>query len=135
MNGAAIDVSALALSYRRLVLWFGAQLVIYMVGRTAAGMVGETLVGAILALLYLIGTFAAVGALAYYAYRTEAALGSRVSVLWALAMLVPLANAITLVFLSSKATTPCRAQGIPVGLLGPKLARVVNSNEAGGFSG
>ena len=42
--------------------------------------------------------------------------------LWAAAILVPLVNVITLVALSLKATKACRANGVEVGLLGPRLA-------------
>jgi len=72
--------------------------------------------------LALIGPFVVIGtlvAMAFYGYGTAKALGSKVAWLWALAMLIPCANVISLLAISSKATNACKAHGIPVGLLGP----------------
>lgn len=60
-------------------------------------------------------------ALALYAYRTAEALGSSSALLWAVAMLIPCINVLTLLMLSSNATDVCRANGTPVGILGPRV--------------
>jgi hypothetical protein len=115
------DVPALAHAYRYMVLWFGVQLLVSL----ASGIVqAARLVGAlevVMSLLITGGMLATFIGLVYYGYRTSQALGSGVAWLWALFMLVPCANVVTLLALSSKATTACRENGIPVGLLGPKV--------------
>jgi hypothetical protein len=108
------DVTKLARAYRALVLWFGVQLVMSLANQVLP----KTPVIAALSGLVVLATFVA---LTMYAYRTAAALGSSVPVLWAVAMFVPCVNAITLLVLSSKATSACRERGIVVGLLGPKV--------------
>lgn len=121
MKQAQLDVPKLAVSYRRLVLWFGVQLVISIAGMVGGAVLGDTALGALFAVVYLLCMLVTIGALMYYAYRAAAALGSRLAILWAIAMLIPFLNAITLLVLSSRATKACRKAGIPVGLLGPKL--------------
>jgi hypothetical protein len=116
-----VSISALAGAYRRLVLWFGAQLILNCGAMGAGPVLGDTILGGIVGLAALAGMLVTIGALAYYGYRTALALGSGVAWLWALAMFVPCANAITLLVLSSRATQACAAHGIPVGLLGPKV--------------
>ena len=132
MTDAQFDVSKLAASYRRLVLWFGVQLVIAVFGGAVGVVLGETALGALFALVRLFVMLATVIALMYYAYRTASALGSSVGVLWAIAMLIPLVNAITLLVLSSKATAACRAAGVPVGIFGPKLESASSDNLSDG---
>jgi hypothetical protein len=105
------DLSALARNYRSLVLGVGAQLLLGAVYRTMPEtvlFVGPALLATIVALMY-------------FAYKTAQALGSPYGALWAVAMLVPCLNILTLLVLSSKATAVCRANGIPVGFLGPKI--------------
>jgi hypothetical protein len=75
----------------------------------------------ILSLLISGGMLATFVGLVYYGYRTATALGSGVAWLWALAMVVPCVNVVTLLALSSKATRACRENGIEVGLLGPRV--------------
>ena len=128
MKDAELDVSSLAVSYRRLVLWFGVQLVIAILGGTIGVVLGETTLGALFALGHLFVILVTTIALMYYAYQTASALGSSAGVVWAIAMLIPLLNAITLLFLSAKATAACRAAGIPVGFLGPKLESPSSAN-------
>jgi len=106
-------------AYRGLVLWFGLQLLIGIGGAVAIASVGPD-IQQVVVLVRSLGLIVTVIGLAVYAYRTAQALGSNVSVLWSLAMIVPLVNVITLLVLSSKATRACRAAGIPVGFLGPK---------------
>jgi hypothetical protein len=106
-----LDVSELATAYRRLVLWFGGQLIVFLglvLGAESMRLVGSVALGAMGVVL------------AYYAYRTAKALGSGVAWLWALAMFVSVINMVTILTLSVKATRACRAHGVPVGLFGPK---------------
>ena len=121
MSKAKLDVPKLAASYRRLVLWFGVQFVITIVGSLASFMTGENLLGVLISFAYFICIMITIVALAIYAYRTAAARGSRVPFLWAVALFIPLVNAITLLVLSAKATNACRKAGIPVGFFGPKI--------------
>ncbi len=115
-----IDVVRLAHSYRRLVLWFGAQLVISMALPAMVAIFGEPALPT-LALIRLVGMIITIAALALYAYRTAQALGEAGPVGWGALMVVPCLNALTLLLLSSKATKACRAAGIPVGFFGPRL--------------
>lgn len=101
-----------ASSYRQLVLWVGGQLVISL---------SVMLFGRSLSLILVPALVITIVALAIYAYRTADALGSSAAPLWAVVMLVPCINVITLLVLSSKATEVCRANGIPVGFLGPRV--------------
>jgi hypothetical protein len=105
------NISALALSYRQLVLWVGVQLLISL----------GLLVSNSLSLILFPALIVTIIALAFYAYRTAEALGSSSAPLWAVAMLIPCINVITLLVLSSKATDVCRANGVPVGFLGPRV--------------
>jgi hypothetical protein len=105
------DISSLARNYRQLVLWFGVQF-----------LVGVIPVVALRTLRYVVPIAAVITitALAFYAYRTAAALRESTPLLWAIAMFVPCANGITLLILSAKSTRVCRANGVAVGLLGPR---------------
>jgi len=111
------NIAKLARNYRQLVLLVGGQLVIYVAFQFA----NSALRSPLLTLLFLVLILISVVALAVYAYRTAEALGSRFAPLWAVAMLVPCVNVITLFILSSKATAMCKARGIPVGFLGPQI--------------
>jgi hypothetical protein len=119
MPPASIDVHALAGAYRNLVLWFGGQLLLNAISCGARGVGGAAEV--LISLVVLAGVLATIVALSYYGYRTAEALGSTVAWLWAVGMLVPCINLITLLALSSQATRACRENGIEVGLLGPKI--------------
>ena len=124
MEGGGLDVANLARAYRRLVLWFGVQLLLTILGPLIFLLTRPSPLLAIVALLRVAGMLATVVALVIYAYKTALTLRSKVPVVWGVAMLVPLVNAITLLVLSAKATKACRAAGIPVGFLGPKLAEI-----------
>jgi hypothetical protein len=119
MATASIDVRALAGAYRNVVLWFGAQLLLNALSFAARGLDGGAAL--LISLVVLVGMLATLGALAYYGYRTAQALGSTVAWLWAVGMLVPCVNVVTLLALSSQATRACRENGIEVGLLGPRI--------------
>lgn len=128
-----IDVPKLASAYRRLVLWFGAQLIVSFGGLALPPLLGSGPENVALSLAILAGTIATIVALAYYGYHTATALGSDVGWVWGLAMFVPCANVITLLVLSYKATAACRANGIPVGFFGPKItASESTSDDASG---
>ena len=115
------NAEKLAVAYRWLIRWFGIQLVVTIVGYVASMVAGESLLGVAILLVRTFAILVTIAALVTYAYRTASALGSQVSILWALAMLVPLLNIFTLLALSSKSTNACRAAGIEVGFLGPKV--------------
>ena len=114
-----IDVRALAVAYRRLVLWFGAQLVFQ--GIQIALHVSGVGAPPALDLVLGIGVLVTIPALAYFGFRTAQAMRSRVAWLWAIAMFIPCVNALTLLALSSRATQECSSRGIRVGLLGPSV--------------
>ncbi len=119
MTRAAIDARGLAHAYRRLVLWFGVQLLLTVAlaaARAAGGSVAEPVLWFVLA-----AGLATRVAGVYYGYRTAQALGSGVAWLWAVATFVRYIEGIALVALSLKATRACRANGIAVGILGPKV--------------
>jgi hypothetical protein len=119
-NGLSIgQVQKLSSSYRNLVLSFGAQLVLTLTN-AVVGLL-DPITGLIWSMLVLAGMLGTVFALVYFGYRTAEAMGSGAPWVWAVAMFVPCANVITLLVLSSRATSMCRAAGIPVGLLGPKV--------------
>jgi hypothetical protein len=121
MSPGLLHVPALAHAYRFLVLWFGVQL---LVSLASAVVQRAPLTGALAIVLSLViagGMLATFVGLTYYGYQTAVALGSRVAWLWAIAMLVPCVNVVTLLALSSKATRACREHGIQVGLLGPRV--------------
>lgn len=114
-----MDVPRLAYAYRRLVIWFGAQLYVNVVSFFLQPVLGQR--WAIpLRIALTIANLVIIVALAYYSYRTSEALGEPNPGLWAVGLV--LFNFIALALLSSKAATVCREQGIPVGLLGPKLS-------------
>lgn len=117
-----VDIQALAVSYRRLVLWVGVQLLL-MFAPAVFGLVvsEETPLFQFVSLAFLLIAFASIFALAIYGYRTARGLGSNLGFFWALAMLLPCVNVLVLLALSSRATQACRAEGIEVGLLGPKI--------------
>jgi hypothetical protein len=116
------DIPSLALNYRKLVLWFGMQLVV-SVGSAALRVLtlldaSAQIVSIVVALAYLAIAIAVV----IYAYRTARSLGSRAALVWAIAMLVPCVNVITLLVLSANATRVCRRHGVPVGFFGPRIS-------------
>lgn len=111
------DVPSLARNYRNLVLWFGLQLVL---GGAFVGGLPPILASArAVPWLVTLANLGVVIALAIYAYRTARCLGSKAPLLWAIAMMIPLVNIITLLVISADATRVCRRHGIRVGFLGP----------------
>jgi hypothetical protein len=119
------DVTRLAHSYRRLVLWFGVQLLLTFASMALNAPYRDVEPPTSVALLsgaVSLGMISTLVALAIYSYRTADALGASVPLLWVVAMVIPCINVITLLALSSRATAACRACGIPVGFLGPKVS-------------
>lgn len=115
MGTEDFSVRELAFAYRRLVLWFGAQLVAGVLSLVVPRVDGVQ--NPLITIVVLI----TVVALAYYGYRTAKAMGSSVGWLWAVAMFIPCLNVITLLVLSHRATKACRERGVPVGFLGPEV--------------
>jgi hypothetical protein len=115
------DIPSLAVNYRNLILWFGMQLVLgsgSLVFRVLVPNVSPQVVSTIGTLGYVPIAIA----LVIYAYRTARSLGSTAAAVWAIAMLVPCLNLITLLILSANATRVCRQHGIPVGFFGPRIS-------------
>jgi hypothetical protein len=121
----------LAVAYRRLVLWFGGELLLFVGSFGLYAFSPERLSGAVLDLAMTVGFLVTTLAQGYYGFRTATALGSRLAWLWGIAMLVPYVNVISLLLLSSRANKACTARGIPVGLLGPRMAKGDERAEAG----
>lgn len=120
MTEQTIDVARLARSYRQLVLWVGAQLLLVILGAGLAG-VEDPMTAALLATARFFALLVTAIAIAICAYRTATALRLAVPILWGLAMIIPLVNLIMILVLSSRATKACRAIGVEVGFLGPKV--------------
>jgi len=128
------DIPRLAYTYRRLVLWVGAHLLLFLTQFVFLSAVPLKLAasidfqpGTVVWTALLIFNLVTLAALAYYGYRTAQALGSRVPLLWAVAMVVPGVIIISLLVLSYRAAAICRANGIPVGFFGPKLPTIAQS--------
>lgn len=106
-SAQTMEIAPLARNYRQLVLWVGVQILFSLF----------TLVSPLFVFLLLVTIIA----IMFYAYRTAESLGSTSAAIWAVAMLIPFVNILTLLALSSKASAVCRANGIEVGLLGPRI--------------
>jgi hypothetical protein len=115
------DIASLAPNYRNLVLWFGFQLVLGV--GTGLGVVTPVFASTqFVPSVVTVAHFGVVIALATYAYRTARSLGSKAPLAWAIAMVVPVVNVITILLLSADATRVCRRHGIHVGFLGPRIS-------------
>lgn len=121
MTDPVRSISDLAVNYRRLVLSFACQFllnpVVAVLSDTGMRAPSGWTLSPIVQLLYLAITLA----LVFFTYRTARAAGSSQAWVWAIAMLVPCINTVTLLALSAKATAMCREQGIEVGFFGPRL--------------
>lgn len=114
-----IDIVALAHAYRRLVLSIGLQILV-SVAHPGWSFSGDES-GCVLPTFSIVLLLITIGITVYYGHRTAQALRLAVPVIWALAMLLPCVNLLTLLVLSTKATAACRERGVPVGFLGPDL--------------
>jgi len=110
-----ISVPEMAANYRQLLVWLGIQILFSL-----AMLVVSVAIPILLAPLVL-AVFITVATTIYYTYRTAESLGSAYSVLWALAMFIPVVNLIVLFALSTDARGVCAAHGIEVGFLGPRV--------------
>lgn len=115
-----LDVSELATAFRRLVLWFGAHLILVAPSMGLQQLAGEGSVWKLMSFLLLTAGVVMEVVLVYYGYRTAKALGSGAAWVWGIAVLVPVLNLVILVALNLKATRACKAHGVPVGFFGPK---------------
>ena len=111
------DIAQLSKNYRRLVLWFGSQLIM-SAGSALASLAQDDLLSLALTVPHVV----IIAVLGLYSYRIARLLGSSVAMLWAVEMLFPYLNIITRLALSRKSTAVCRANGIRVGLFGPAAA-------------
>ena len=101
--------------YRNLVLAFGAQLVLGALN-VAGGFLESGFLREAIGLLVSVSGLFTLAALTYFGYQTARALDSEAAWVWAVGMLVPCVNALTLLVLSSRATRVCRVAGMSVGL-------------------
>ena len=119
MTEVPLDIPQLAASYRRLVLWFGVQLLLGVVQAMAVRIGGSF--GADLYSFASLGVPVTIIAFAYHGYHTAKALGLGAPWFWGILMLVPFLNVVMLLWISSLSTKACKAAGVEVGLLGPKI--------------
>jgi hypothetical protein len=118
----ADEAEAIAKLYRRLVLAVGGQLLLSLIANlrsTRPGSGGEDVLTGLLAIVILIALIVTEVVIVGTAYKLARRLGSGTPVLWAVAMFIPCINILTLLALSSKATSWCRRHGIKVGFFGP----------------
>lgn len=120
-SGIAIvqNAEVIARLYRRLVILVGLQLVsaLTVQALAAAPFAGSFLV-AVVADLLVFGTLIALPVTAYQ-LTSQMKEGSRSPILWAVMMLLPCVNILSLLILSSRAQAWCRLYGIKVGFFGP----------------
>jgi hypothetical protein len=119
----------LALAYRTLVRLYGVALVLALVRLTVRSTPGMT--AHVIMVLVSVIALCTGAALIVFGYRTAEALDSGSPLLWAMAMVVPFLNVAVLLVLSRRSTRMCRAVGIPVGFLGPRLAPLAGDHEDG----
>lgn len=111
------DAEELARLYRRLVLLVGLQILgsFFLV----PSQLEPAQPPSALAVLVNLALLVVVALTVVTAYKLTQTMRSGPPLLWAIAMLFPCINIISLLVLSSKAQTWCRRYGIKVGLLGP----------------
>jgi uncharacterized protein DUF4339 len=111
------DAENLARLYRRLVLLVGLQILggFFLLPSQLEPVQPPSALAVLINLVLLV----VVALTVVTAYKLTQTMRSGLPVLWAIAMLVPCVNIISLLALSSKAQTWCRRYGIKVGLLGP----------------
>ena len=120
-----------AVEYRNLVLFFGGQIFLVLIG-IAGRLAGRGVVSEALGAIASVGMLGSTAALIYQGYRTARAMGSDLPWAWAVGMLVPLVSIVTLILLSTRAQDICRNAGIPVGFMGPKLEDRTDTSRRGG---
>jgi hypothetical protein len=117
----AYEAEAITKLYRRLVLLVGGEfllnlavlaLAIEIMDKKVKGMIDVLMLG-------LLVMLAASVFIAITAYKLSRRLRDDSPLFWALALFLPYLNVLSLLVLSSSATSWCRRHGIEVGLLGP----------------
>jgi hypothetical protein len=117
----AYEAEAITKLYRRLILLVGGEfllgyavlaLAIKVTDKQVKGMSGALILG-------LLVVFATSVFIAITAYKLSRRLRAGAPLFWALALFLPWLNVLSLLVLSSSATSWCRRHGIKVGLLGP----------------
>lgn len=120
-SGIAIveNAEVIARLYRRLVILVGIQLASGLIVQALAiaRFPGAVLV-ALVADVLVLGTLVALPVTAYQ-LTAQMKEGTRSPILWAVLMLLPCVNIISLLILSSRAQAWCRRYGIKVGFFGP----------------
>ena len=113
-----VDLDRLTASYRPFLVFYAATLLWCLSGLGVEPLM-ELRPGATSAvrLLILGSALAIFGGLAFYGYRRASALGSGVSWLWAIAMLVALVNVIAPLMLILRTREACQALGFPLACL------------------
>ncbi|MFL6232352.1 MAG: hypothetical protein ACJ76N_04400 [Thermoanaerobaculia bacterium] len=114
----ADEAEAIAKLYRRLVLLVGAQLLLGFLLNMLPAARGSAAAGLVALLAFPVALVISIF-IAITAYKLANRLQASVPILWAVAMFVPCVNIITLLALSSNATSWCRRHGIKVGFFGP----------------
>ena len=117
----ADEAEAIAKLYRRLVLLVGVQLLVAFLVQVMP-LITPREVASVVAFVVLLAGIAILVAsilMVVTAYRLAGRLQSGPPILWAVAMFIPCISILTLLALSSKATSWCRRHGIKVGFLGP----------------
>jgi hypothetical protein len=118
----ADEAEAIAKLYRRLVRTVGGQLLLSLIANLRSarpGSGGEDVLTGLLAIVIFIALIVTEVVVVGTAYKLARRLGSGTPILWAIAMFIPCINILTLLALSSKATSWCRRHGIKVGFFGP----------------
>jgi hypothetical protein len=122
-GGLAIvqNAETIARLYRRLVILVGIQLLVggyvQVLSASGASASGPGFL-ALIASLVLIGTFFALPVTAYQ-LTSQMREGRRSPILWAVLMILPCVNILSLLILSTRAQTWCQRHGVKVGLFGP----------------
>ena len=117
----ADEAEAIAKLYRRLVLLVGVQLLVAFLVQVMP-LITPREVASVVAFVVLLAGIAILVAsilMVVTAYRLAGRLQSGPPILWAVAMFIPCISILTLLALSSKATSWCRRHGIKVGFFGP----------------
>lgn len=111
-QGEGTRLYELARAYRRTVLLLGGSWLATALLSGARGVVGGLATPILLTIAVL---------LAVQGARLARELGLSLPAGWGVLLLVPLVNLVALLALSRKAMGRCRAHGVRVGLLGPRL--------------
>lgn len=120
--GEVAKLHQLAVTYRRTVALLGAS---WLTASFSSGQGGSMSGLAVVVLLALSAVMAIHGA------RLARLLGLFLPPAWGVLFFIPLVSLVALLVLSRKSTAYCRARGVRVGLLGPRLDDIERLNETG----